>query len=268
MITIGDACVLGVVQGVTEFLPISSDGHLALLHWLIAPLPPAETLAVDVGLHAGTLVATIAYFHRDLLGLLAALGPRGTGTWERRWILLLALGSVPAACIGLLAKSAIEQTFTSMTVVGVSFLVTGLLLYATRFVRDARRGERELGALDAIVIGTFQATALLPGISRSGTTIASGLLRHLRADVAARFSFLLGIPAVLGAQVLELGELRALDADMRQAVLVGALVAGVVGLGAIWTLMRVVASRRLHYFAYYLWPLGALVLLANWGKGA
>jgi undecaprenyl-diphosphatase len=267
MITVRDACVLGVVQGLTEFLPVSSDGHLALLHWLIAPLPSAETLAIDVGLHAGTLVATIAYFHRDLLGMCAALGSRGAGTWERRWIGLLALGSVPAAVVGLLGKSAIERTFTSMTVVGASFLVTGALLFSTKFIRETKRGERDLGVPDALLVGCFQATALLPGVSRSGTTISSGLMRRLRPDVAARFSFLLGIPAVLGAELLEFGDLRALDPASRHAVLVGAAVAGVVGVVAIWSLMRLLASGRLHYFAYYLWPLGTLVLLASWGGG-
>jgi undecaprenyl-diphosphatase len=267
MITVGDACVLGAVQGLTEFLPVSSDGHLALLHRLIAPLPPSETLAVDVGLHAGTLAATIAYFHRDLLGLCDALRPSGAGTWERQWIWLLAMGSVPVAVVGGLWKSAIEQTFTSMTVVGVSFLVTGTLLFLTRFVRETWRAERDLGPRDALLVGCFQATALLPGISRSATTIAGGLVRRMRPDVAARFSFLLGIPAVIGAQILEFGTLRALDPDSRRAVLAGAVVAGVVGIAAIWGLMRLLASRRLHYFAYYLWPLGVLVLMTSWGRG-
>jgi undecaprenyl-diphosphatase len=267
MITVGEACVLGVVQGLTEFLPVSSDGHLALLHSIIAPLPATETLAIDVGLHAGTLVATIAYFHRDLLGLLAALGPQGAGTWERRWIGLLALASVPVALVGLLWKSAIEQTFTSMPVVGASFLATGTLLFATRFVRETRRDERELGVADALLVGCFQATALLPGVSRSATTITAGLLRRLRPDVAARFSFLVGIPAVIGAQILEFGTLRTLDPASGRAVVAGAVVAGLVGMVAIWSLMRLLASRRLHYFAYYLWPLGALVLMTSWGKG-
>lgn len=267
MITVRDACVLGVVQGLTEFLPVSSDGHLALLHSLIAPLPPTETLAVDVGLHAGTLAATIAYFARDLLGLAAALGPSGAGSWQRRWIWLLALGSVPVALVGGLWKSAIEQTFTSMVVVGASFLATGTLLYATKFMRATARGERELAVPDALLVGCFQATALLPGVSRSATTITAGLVRRMRPDVAARFSFLLGIPAVIGAQILEFGTLRALEPESRRAVAIGALVAGVVGIVAIWSLMRLLASRRLHYFSYYLWPLGLLVLVGSWGRG-
>lgn len=267
MIGVGEACVLGAVQGLTEFLPISSDGHLALLHSLIAPLSPTDTLAVDVGLHAGTLVATIAYFARDLVALCGALGPQGAGTWQRRWIWLLALGTVPAAVTGLLGKAAIAQAFTSMPVVGACFLATGTLLFLTKFVGATARGERDLGVPDALLVGCLQATALLPGVSRSATTITAGLFRGMRPDVAARFSFLLGIPAVAGAQVLEFGTLRALDPESRRAVAVGALVAGVVGLAAIWALLRLLASGKLHYFAYYLWPLGTLVLLASWGKG-
>jgi undecaprenyl-diphosphatase len=267
MITVGEACVLGAVQGLTEFLPVSSDGHLALLHWLIAPLPPTETLAVDVGLHAGTLAATVVYFRRDLFGLCEALRAGGAGTWERRWIGLLALASLPVALVGGLWRSAIEQTFTSMTVVGVSFLVTGTLLFLTRFMRETDRTEADLRPRDALLIGCFQATALLPGVSRSGTTITAGLLRRLRPDVAARFSFLLGIPAVIGAQLLEFETLRGLDPHSRQAVLAGAVVAGLVGMVAIWALMRLVVSRRLHCFAYYLWPLGVVVLAGSWGRG-
>jgi undecaprenyl-diphosphatase len=266
MITVGQACVLGAVQGLTEFLPISSDGHLALLHSLIAPLPASETLAVDVALHAGTLAATIVYFHRDLLGLLGALLRRESHDWRWRWIGLLALGSVPVALVGYFARTAIEHAFTSMTVVGTSFLVTGTLLYWTRLARTAR-AEADVSAADALVIGCLQATALLPGVSRSATTISGALLRGLRPDVAARFSFLLGIPAVLGAQLLEMRAIGSLDPAVRSAVLVGTLVAGVTGVAAIWALMRVMRSGRLHYFAYYLWPLGALVLLSSWGRG-
>jgi len=269
MITVGQACMLGAVQGLTEFLPVSSDGHLALLHTLIAPLPARETLAIDVALHAGTLAATLGYFRHDLLGMLRALVAREQHDWRWRWIGLLALGSVPVALVGYGARTAIEHTFTSMTVVGVSFLITGTLLFFTRLARTARtvRTEADVSAVDALAIGCLQATALLPGISRSATTISGGLFRGLRADVAARFSFLLGIPAVFGAQLLEMHAIGSLDPASRDAVLAGTVVAGLTGVAAIWALMRVMRSGRLHYFAYYLWPLGTLVLMSSWGRG-
>lgn len=267
MITVAQACVLGAVQGLTEFLPVSSDGHLALLHSVIAPLPPRETLAIDVALHAGTLAATIAYFRKDLLAMAGALMAPGAAGWRWRWIGLLALGSVPVAVVGLLGREAIERTFTSMTVVGVNFLITGALLYCTRWARHTKRSEADVGTSDALAIGCMQATALLPGISRSATTISTGLLRHLRPDVAARFSFLLGIPAVAGAQLLEMHAIASLEPAARRAVAAGTVVAGLTGVVAIWALMRVMLSERLHWFAYYLWPLGALVLATSWGTG-
>jgi undecaprenyl-diphosphatase len=267
MITVGQACVLGAVQGLTEFLPISSDGHLAVMHRLIAPMPAAETLAVDVALHAGTLVATIAYFRRDLVRLGAAMLTPGSGGWPRRWIWLLAAGSLPVAIVGGLWRHQIEATFTSMTVVGVGFLVTGAFLFIAGWIRNTTRDETEVGLRDALVIGTFQAFALLPGISRSGSTIAAALVSRLRPDVAARFRFLLGIPAVLGAELLEARAVAGLDPASLQAVAAGTLVAMVTGLVAIVLLMRVMASHRLYYFAYYLWPLGVLVLAMSRGTG-
>ena len=265
MITVGQACMLGAVQGLTEFLPVSSDGHLALLHSFIAPLPSRETLAIDVALHAGTLAATLVYFRRDLLGMLNAVR-HGGADWRGRWILLIGLGSVPVALVGGLWRHQIERTFTSMTVVGVSFLATGTLLFLTRWAR-ASRGEADLGVRDALAIGCLQATALLPGVSRSGTTIAGGLFGGLRPDVAARFSFLLGIPAIIGAQLVELDTILSLDPASLRAVVAGTLVAAITGLLAIWALMRLVLSQRLHYFAFYLWPLGAFVLAAAAGGG-
>ena len=267
MITVGDACVLGLVQGLTEFLPVSSSGHLAVVHQLIAPLPAAQTAAIDVALHLGTLAATLAYFRRDLLGMLGALRTPATGDWHGRWIWLLGLATVPVAVVGGLWHHQIEATFTSLPIIGLNFLITGTLLFIAGHVRGTTRDEARLNVRDALVIGTFQAVALLPGISRSGSTITAGLLSRLRPDVAARFSFLLGLPAVVGAEIMEARTLLALDPASVRAVAAGALVTGATGVVAIWSLLRVLASQRLHYFSYYLWSLGGLVLMASWGKG-
>jgi undecaprenyl-diphosphatase len=267
MITVWDACVLGVVQGLTEFLPVSSSGHLAVLHQLIAPLPATETAAIDVALHAGTLAATLLYFHRDLLAMLAALRAPAAGGWHGRWIWLLALASVPAAVVGGLWRHQIEAMFTSLPFVGVSFLVTGTLLFVAGRMPHTTRDEADVNARDALVVGTFQSAALLPGISRSGFTIAGGLLSGLRGDVAARFSFLLGLPAVAGAELVEVRTVLTLDTSEVRAVVVGAFVAGMTGLVAIRWLLRLLGAKRLHYFSYYLWSLGILVLAGSWGRG-
>jgi len=261
MITVGEACILGVVQGLTEFLPVSSDGHLALAHRFVTPVPAAQMLAIDVALHAGTLVALIAYFRHDLWQMVQAIVVREAG-WARTWPWLLLIGTIPAGFAGILFKRQVEQSFASLPVIGVSFLLTGTLLYMATAVRGTLRGEGEVGAGDALFIGAFQALALLPGVSRSGTTIAAGLFRQLRPEVAARFSFLLGIPAIAGALIVESRDLFAIGPAIYLPVVAGVGAAAVTGFAAIWALIRVLRARRLHYFAFYCWALGAVVLIA------
>jgi undecaprenyl-diphosphatase len=255
------------VQGVAEFLPISSSGHLAVLHHLVHPLPASQTAAIDVALHAGTLVAVVTYFWRDLVAMLVTL-LRGEPSWERRWIFLLGLGTVPAAVLGLTVRAALVESFASMATVGFCFLVTATMLWvAQRAAARASRGPADVGALDAVVVGVFQAFALLPGISRAGSTITGGILSGVGRETAAKFSFLLGIPAILGAVASEAGNLDALGRSDLGALALGTVVAGVTGFLAIGALMRLVRAERLHYFSLYLWPLGAVVLGAALVEG-
>ncbi len=260
MITVGEACLLGVVQGLTEFLPVSSDGHLALTQHFITPMPPREKLAVDVALHAGTLVALLLYFWADLWGMLrGVLAPRRAG-YLRTWVGLLFIGTLPAL-IGLPLRGAIAQTYESLGFIGSGFLVTGTLLYLASAVRGALRDEASMGWRDALAIGCFQALALLPGVSRSGMTIGAGLFRRIRPEVAARFSFLLGIPAVAGALLVEGGDVAALGPDAYTPLACGIGLSLLTGLAAIWAMMRIVRGGRLHWFAYYCWTLGTVVLV-------
>ena len=267
MISVGEACVLGVVQGATEFLPVSSSGHLAVVHSLLTPLPGAQTAAFDVALHGGTLVAVVAYFRRDLAemsrGLLGV-----AGGWRRTWTWMILLATLPAMLVVIPFQGAIEQSFHSLRIVGLNFLLTGTLLWAAARVRGGGRDEDGVRPVDAVVIGCFQACALLPGISRSGATLAGGVLCGLDEEVAARFGFLLGIPAIVAAEVSQLGTLRTLSADSLGALAAGTVVAGLVGFAAIWGFMQLVRVHRLHYFAYYLWPLGIFVLAASVVKGS
>ena len=262
-----EAGLYGLVQGVAEFLPISSSGHLAVLHHVVHPLPAAETAAIDVALHAGTLVAVVTYFWRDLVAMLSTL-LRGEPSWERRWILLLGIGTLPAAALGLTGRDALVGSFTSMTTVGTCFLVTATMLWmAQRAAGRASRDADAVGVLDAAVIGTFQAVALLPGISRAGSTIAGGILRGVDRETSAKFSFLLGIPAIIGAVVSEADSLGTLGLADLWALGFGTVVAGLTGFVAIGLLMRLVRADRLHYFSLYLWPLGAMVLVAALAEG-
>jgi len=261
--TVGEACLLGLVQGMTEFLPISSKGHLALVHRFLEPLPPDQQVAIDVALHVGTLVAVFVYFRRELLGMTMALfKPRDAG-WRFRWIWLLGLATLPAAIIGLTWKDEIIDTFDSMPVLGACFLVTGTMLFLASAVRGADRDEESMGLGAAMTIGCFQALALFPGISRSGSTISGGIFARVRPDVAARFSFLLGIPAIVGAEIVQLPALLSLGPEARIPILIGVVVAGVSGLAAIWTVLRLVETGRLHYFSYYTWALGLVVLVGT-----
>ena len=263
MVTVGEAVVLGVVQGLTEFLPVSSSGHLAVTHRFMTPLPAHETAAIDVALHVGTLVAVVVFFWGDLWGMARALAAPRTGGWRWRWIWLLGLAMVPAAVVGLPFKSAIEASFVSMPLVGACFLVTGTLLFLASHVRGALRTEDDVAAKDAFFIGCFQALALLPGVSRSGSTIAAGLFRRLRSDVAARFSFLLGIPAIVGAEIGEARTLVALGPGAHAPLLAGIAASCLSGFVAIWGVLRIMQAKRLHYFAYYMWTLGVVVLVGT-----
>ena len=263
MITVGEAVVLGVVQGLTEFLPVSSSGHLAVAQRFMPPLGADETVAVDVALHLGTLVAVVAYFWADLWGMLRALASPRRGGWRFRWVGLLVLATIPAAAIGVPFQATLGESVRSMLAVGCGFVVTASLLYLASAVRGALRSEETLTATDALVLGAFQLLALLPGISRAGVTIAGGLFRQLRGDVAIRFSFLMAIPVVAGAQLVRMHALGALAGAEQVPLLGGVVAAAVTGFAAIWVVFRVMRAQRMHYFSYYIWTVGALVLVGT-----
>jgi undecaprenyl-diphosphatase len=264
VLSIRDACLLGAVQGLTEFLPVSSDGHLAVFQYFLTPMPAEQKLAVTVALHFGTLAALLVYFRRDLIEMVRQLLDPARAGYLRSWAWLIVVGTIPAGVIGLTLKSWVEAALDSLVVIGICFLFTGLLLYlASAAARNAQRGDGDVGVVDALVMGTFQALALLPGVSRSGTTISSGIFRRIRPDVATRFSFLLGIPAIAGALVLEGGNVAALGPELRLPLAVGIATAYVTGLAAIALLLRVVRTGKLQYFAYYCWTIGTLVATAG-----
>jgi undecaprenyl-diphosphatase len=255
-----EACLLGAVQGLTEFLPVSSSGHLAMVQHFLAPMPAEERLAVDVALHLGTLVAVLVYFRRELVQMARALFGRSLNGYSRSWIGLLALGTLPAALVGVPLRHRIEAAFDSLALVGGCFVVTGCLLFLASAVRGALRTEEKLGARDALVVGCFQALALLPGVSRAGSAISGALFRRTRADVAAKFSFLLAVPAIAGAELVQGRVLLGISPALRTPLLLGVVVSAVTGVLAIAVLLRLVRDKKLHWFAYYCWALGGVVL--------
>jgi undecaprenyl-diphosphatase len=254
------AVILGIVQGLTEFLPVSSSGHLVVMqHYLSGFTGPP--LPFDVLLHGGTLISLLIYFFKDIWAIIAAFF-RG-GTEERRenrrlgWMIIL--GSVPAGIVGIAFMDFFEALFSNIKTVSFMFLVTAALLFVAERRSRAEVEEKRIGVVDALVIGLAQALAIIPGISRSGSTIALGLMLGLKRETAARFSFLLSIPAVVGAFVLNLKNLDSINLPY----VVGVLLAAGVGLVAIKLTINAVVVKKLWIFSLYLIVLGVFLVSIN-----
>ncbi len=260
-----EAILIGIIQGATEFLPISSDGHLVLIPAVFGLSQPDLVL---IGLvHAGTLLAILTYFARDLWNIgrawLAGLigrDPMGTADSRLGWYMLL--GAVPAGIVGLLLRDFFERQFQSPTVAAVGLLVTAaVLVIGERLLRGTKSLER-LTAVDALIVGLVQVTALLPGVSRSGTTIAAGLWRGLDRPTAARFSFLVGLPAIAGAGLLSILDIFSARGSLPMGHYAAAFVAAaVVGYLCIAFLLSWVKRHSLYIFAVYCALFGTLYLL-------
>ncbi len=250
-----EAIVWGVVQGITEFLPISSDGHLVLVPAFLGIDGP--DLTVTAVLHLGTLLAVILYFRRELW----ALTRFRTDPQARRLLMLLVVGTLPAF-LALLVRDQVEELQTSVTVTAWFLILTGVVLAVADRIRPGERRVEDARLPDALLVGLAQVTAILPGLSRSGVTIATGLARGFNRVEAARFSFLLGVPAVTGAGLLELGNLAG-GSGVETATWVGVAVAAVTGYAAIAFLLRMLSRTGLWTYAVYCLVVGvvALVLL-------
>jgi undecaprenyl-diphosphatase len=263
------AVLLGLLQGLTEFLPVSSSGHLVLAQSLIPGFSQPGVL-FDVALHLGTLVAVCLYFWKDLQAMvLSLLSPRSTeAATNRRLLWLLIVGSIPTAVIGWVFRKQFEAMFTDVQGAGLWLLITGVLLFITDRVSGSGRELAAMGVCDAVVIGTAQGLSIIPALSRSGATIAAGVFLGLERGLLVRYSFLLSIPAIAGAFVLELLAhrhelLQGFDLPTYGA---GTLAAGVVGYWSIGVLLNMTRSRRLSVFAYYCWVVGGLVFFLAPGR--
>lgn len=254
------AALLGALQGVTEFLPVSSSGHLAVLQKILDVQGPV--LFLDVMLHAGTLAAILVVFSKDIRIVLSSMfakgGGQSPGAARMGWLVIL--GTVPIGVIGVLFNRWIERAFNILPLIGGMFIITGFVLFAVRN-KEGERSEEDLGVRDALWVGVYQAIALLPGISRSGMTIGSGLFLGIERSLAVRFSFLMAIPAILGALVLKAGDLSAQTGGMGIGpILLGTGIAAVVGFFGLKVLIRLTISGNLYLVSFYLWALGLVVL--------
>ena len=267
--------LLGLVQGIAEFLPISSSGHLSIAQNLLG-MSDAGTVPefFDVLLHLGTLVAVFVAYWADIKDMVLEFF-RGAGDLihhstpnpvppARRLILLIILGTLPLFVV-LPVKDAVQSLSNSMVFIGAALIVTGVLLFVSDRVKKGRKNERTATWLDVLIVGLGQAIATMPGISRSGMTITTGCFAGFERKFAVRFSFLLSIPAVLGANILSLADAAKAGINWAEVpvYLVGVVTAAVVGYLCI-RLLRFIAERgKFGAFAYYCWAVGVLTLVLN-----
>jgi undecaprenyl-diphosphatase len=252
------AAILGVIQGVSEFLPISSSAHLALSHWLFGWGDPSENVPFDVALHLGTLIAVVLYFRNDLLALtrgsLSAIGER-RDTPELRQVSYLILATVPAILVGFGFKHQFERMHDWPPLMAATLAGVGLLLFAIDRRPQGHKTVVTTGS--SLVIGTLQAAALVPGVSRSGITMVGGLLCGLTRPAAARFSFLLSIPAILGAVVLDAKQITHGDPVVTLSGMVAAAISGYLAIGF---LLRHIGRSGFAPYAIYRIALAAFIL--------
>jgi undecaprenyl-diphosphatase len=261
--------VLALVQSLTEFLPISSTAHLALVPRLLGwNNPEINSLDFDIALHVGTLAAVIAYFFRDWLQIIAqgfgiSYSPDPELRQNRALLWLLVIATIPAGILGALFKKAAETTWRGSLIIGIMLVAVGLLMYVADRASRLKKDIGEVSPLDAILIGLSQALAIIPGVSRSGITISTGLFRDLDRQAAARFSFLLSTPALAGAATLAFLDLHkhgGLADSMRVPFLVGVAVSAVFGWVVIAYFLRFLRTHTLRFFVYYRVVFGIIII--------
>jgi undecaprenyl-diphosphatase len=267
-LTVIQAIILGIVQGITEFLPISSSGHLVLTPFLLGwNIPPDQAFIFDVLVQVATLVAVFTYFWQDLVAIFWAtlrgiLERRPFSTAEARMGWYLVLATIPAATVGVIIRAAIENAFESPYAAAIFLLVTAILLLIAERVGRHNRTMESLTWKDALMMGLFQILALFPGISRSGATITGGMIQNLERPTAARFSFLMSVPVMLAAGLLATLDLFKIPhlVSLLPAFIPGFLASAVVGYLAIRWLLSFLNGHPLYVFAIYCATLGFISL--------
>lgn len=267
-----EAIVLGLVQGLAEFLPISSSGHLALLQQAFG-ISEDNVLLFAVLLHVGTLISVFIVYWKDIWELIVELcltikdlftgkGLRLEERPVRKLGVMIIVATIPTGLIGLLFNDFFDSLYTSIVPIGIGLLLTGIMLVIAERLGTSNRGIREMNYRNAIFVGIVQGIAICPGISRSGSTLFGSLICNLDRAFAVKFVFLISIPSILGSAVLEAPDAIAAGMNMADLgpVLVGMIVAAVSGLIAIKTMIKVVSNKKLNYFSYYVWLLGAIVI--------
>lgn len=247
--------LLGIIQGLTEFLPVSSSGHLVLFQSLFGI--EYDQLTLEVFLHFGTLLPIIIIFRKDIIDIILFKKEKRQLTW------LIIIGMIPTGLIGFFLKDFFAGLYSSVSLVGFMLLITGLLLYLAERLGHNRKSLAEMNGVNAGLVGIAQGIAIIPGISRSGITIVAALLQGLDRESAARYSFLLSIPVIFGAGLLETKDVLAsgLEGLSWLMLAAGTAAAAISGYFAIKYLLHILRKGRLSIFSYYCWTIGLLILL-------
>ena len=268
--TIFQAIILGIIQGITEFLPISSSGHLVILPFFLNwELPAKETFIFNVLVQVGTLVAVIFYFRTDLTQIIAEFfkqlfAGKPFASLEARMGWLLIVATIPAGLAGLLFADLVEEAFSSPLIAGIALLVTAGLMILAEKISQNIGDSHDITLWTALFMGVMQILAMLPGLSRSGSTVSGGMMRHLRREAAGRFSFLMSIPIMLAAGALSTYQMVTKVPDLGgflPIMAIGFLTAMVVGYIAIRWLLRFLVKHSLIYFSIYCILLGGITIL-------
>lgn len=266
MATIGilQAIILGIIQGLTEWLPVSSSGHLALVQLVMDLQVP---VFYDAVLHLGTLTGVFAIYRKDIANIAKSIfgwdKSEGAYPQGRKMLWFIVLGTIPTAAIGLAFRSFFEYSFYDPLSIGIGFIVTGVLLLMTMFLKA---GGKQLGPADAVLIGVGQGLSIFSSISRSGATVAAGMFRGVEREQLVRYSFLLSVPAILGAvlvDVISAGELERAELYSIgiESYIAGAAISALVGYASIRALIRVVVRGRFYLFAFYCFAIGIATFL-------
>lgn len=249
--------ILGLIQGLAEWLPVSSTAHLRIAETLLGL---SATPLLSITLHTGTLIVVVFYFRRDIWEILSALAHRDFKSEQGRLIPLIIIATVPTGIVGILYVQLLESTFQTFLIIGATFLVGATVLYVSKVGREV---TDSVSYRTALIMGAAQGFAIFPGLSRSGVTISSGLLLGVKREKAFRFSFLLSIPAILGDLLVEAYKQRgqfAVQSIGLEDLLVGIAVTIIAGYIAIRLVSKLVSTKKFHYFAFYTWPLGIALI--------
>ena len=266
------AAILGIVQGLAEFLPISSSGHLALLQYFFG-VEADSVLIFTVMMHVGTLVSVFIIYRKDIWALILELidtikdlctgkGPRINSSPMRRMGFMIIVATIPTALIGLIFEDFFESLYASIVSIAIGLIFTGIILFVAERMGKSDKGPMEMKWRHAIFIGVMQGIAICPGVSRSGSTLFGSLISGLKREFAVEFVFLISIPSILGSVVLEMPDALAegMDASIAGPLIVGVILSALSGIFAIKAMIKVVSNKRLIGFTIYVWIVAACVL--------